>query len=527
MSTTAHGALRQLTSLDAQFLAMEDERTHGHVSALGVYDGRTASGEELTLDAIRETIRERLHLLPPFRWRLVRVPFDLDYPYWAEDPAFDLDFHLRELALPEPGDAATLAEQSARIIARPLDHRRPLWELYLIHGLPEGRKAILTKLHHAAVDGASGAEIFSILFDLSPDGRAIEPAPAGAPARPLPGQVSMLARGLAGVPRQPLRAVRSLPRALPHLDTVPTIRNVPGVASLASLSRHVARALPRTTDGGILEGRRLSAPRTSLNNRISPHRRAAFTRLSLDDVKTVKNHFGVTVNDVVVTMCAAALREWLAARGELPAEPLVAGVPVSVRTTAQVGTFGNRVSTMLVPIPTDEADPLARLRRANEVLRNAKERHKAVPATVLQDFNHAVPPALFARAAKVTARVATAHPSQAAINVIISNVPGSPLPLYIAGARQEAMFPLSGVLDGVGLNLTVMSYCGGLDVGIVADREIAEDLFPLAEAVGRALDELVALVPADPDAGPTRRTSTPPARRTERRSSTVRERTLA
>ncbi|HEX6944685.1 MAG TPA: wax ester/triacylglycerol synthase family O-acyltransferase [Casimicrobiaceae bacterium] len=495
MSTTANGSLRQLTSLDAQFLAMEDERTHGHVSALGIYDPSTAPGGELTLDAVRSTIEQRLHLLPPFRWRLVRVPFDLDYPYWAEDPAFDLEFHVRELALPEPGDEAMLAEQAARIIARPLDHSRPLWELYLIHGLPDGRKAILTKLHHAAVDGASGAEIFGILFDVSPDGRDIEPPPSAGISRPLPGQVSMLGRGLAGVPRQPLRAMRSIPRALPHLDTVPTIRNVPGVASLAALSRRAVRALPRTADGGILEGRRLRAPRTTLNGRISPHRRAAFARLSLEDVKAVKNHFGVTVNDVVVTMCASALREWLSERGELPEDPLVAGVPVSVRTKAQVGTFGNRVSTMLVPIPTDEADPEARLRRAHEVLRSAKERHSAVPATVLQDFNHAVPPALFARAAKVTARVATSHPSQASINVIISNVPGSPMPLYIAGARQEAMFPLSGVLDGVGLNLTVMSYCGGLDVGVVADREIAGDLFPLAEAVGRALDELVALLP--------------------------------
>lgn len=487
--------LRQLTSLDAQFVAMEDGRTHGHVSALGIYDPSSAPGGELKLEAIRAVVAQRLHLLPPFRWRLVRVPFDLDYPYWAEDPAFDLEFHVREIALPHPGDDAMLAEQAARLISRPLDPTRPLWELYLIHGLPEGRKAVLTKLHHAAVDGASGAEIFGILFDLSPAGRTVESPPGELREQPLPGQLSMLARGLAGVPRQPVRAMRSIPRALPHLDTVPTIRNLPGVASVAALSRRAVRALPRASDGGILEGRRLHAPRTSLNGRISPHRRAAFTRLSLDDVKAVKNHFGVTVNDVVVTICAAALRDWLSGRGELPDEPLVAGVPVSVRTKAQVGTFGNRVSMMLVPIPTDEADPKARLDRAHEVLRSAKERHRAVPATVLQDANHAVPPALFARAARVTARVATSHPSQAAINVIISNVPGSPAPLYIAGARQEAMYPLSGVLDGVGLNLTVMSYCGGLDVGVVADREIAGELSPLTDAVGRALGELVALLP--------------------------------
>ena len=486
--------MRQLTSLDTQFLAMENSRMPGHVSALAIYDPSTAPGGELTLGTIRQTIEQRLHLLPPFRWRLVRVPFDLDYPYWAQDPDFDLDFHLRELALPEPGDETMLAEQAARIIARPLDQARPLWELYLIHGLPDGRKAVLTKFHHAAIDGASGAEIFGILLDTTPEGRVVETPTSGAPA-PLPGQLGMLGRGLTGLPRQPLRALRSIPRALPHLDTIPTVRTIPGVGTLAGMSRRVVRALPRTTDGGILEGRRLHAPRTAINGRLTPHRRAAFTRLSLDEVKAIKSHFGVTVNDVVVTICAGALRSWLAERGELPAEPLLALVPVSVRTREQLGTFGNRVSTMVVPIPTDEADPERRLHRAHEALRNAKERHRAVPATVLQDANHAIPPALFARAARVTARVATSHPSQAAVNVIISNVPGSPAPLYIAGARQEAMFPLSGIIDGTALNLTVMSYCGGLDFGVVADRDVAADLFPLTQALAGAQAELVGLLP--------------------------------
>ncbi len=488
--------MRQLTSLDAQFIAMEDGRTHGHVSGLGIYDPSTAPGGELTLEAIRATVSERLHLLPPFRWKLVQVPFDLDYPYWAEDPAFDLDFHIRELALPAPGDDAMLAEQVARLLSRPLDPSHPLWELYLIHGLEDGRSAVLTKFHHAAIDGASGAEIFGVLFDPEPTGREIPPAPRnGAGAAAIPGQLSMLGRGLAGVPRQPVRALRSVPRALPHLDTVPTLRSVPGVNALAATSRRVVRALPRTRDGGVLEGRRLHAPKMSLNERISAHRRASFTRLSLDEVKRIKSAFDVTVNDVVVTICAAALRDWLGARGELPDAPLVAMIPVSVRTREQIGTFGNRVSTMIVEIPTDEPDPLDRLQRAHEALKNAKDRHRAVPATMLQDANNAIPPALFARAARVTAMVATRHPSQATVNVVISNVPGSPAPLYIAGARQEAMFPLSAIMDGAALNMTVMSYCGGLDFGVVADRGVADDLWPLTEALARAQAELVALLP--------------------------------
>ncbi len=275
------------------------------------------------------------------------------------------------------------------------------------------------------------------------------------------------------------------------------MRSLPGVNTLAGVSRRVARALPRG-DGGVLEGRKLRAPRTSLNGRISPHRRDAFVRLSLDEVKQVKNAFGVTVNDVVVTICAAALRDWLSDRGELPDEPLVAMIPMSVRTREQVGTFGNRVSTMMTAIPTHIADPQERLLFAHERLVNAKERHRAVPATMLQDANNVIPPALFARAARVTSAVATSRRVEAPVNVVISNVPGSPVPMYIAGARQEAMFPLSAIMDGCALNITVMSYCGGLDFGIVIDRDVADEAWPLADALARAQAELLELLKPKP-----------------------------
>lgn len=485
--------MHQLTSIDAQFLAVEDGKTHGHVTALGIYDPSTAPEGHLTLDGLRDLVSDRLHLLPPFRWRLVNVPFGLDHPYWHDEPNFDLEFHIRELALPAPGDAHMLAEQVARITARPLDRARPLWELYLIHGLDGDRFAVLTKIHHAAVDGMSGAEILSVLFDPSPEGRDLPAPPVTSVAGREPGQLEMLARGLAGFPRQRLRSLGRVPRLLPHLDQNPTMRTLPGVSTAAALSRRASRLGPRTTDGGVLEGRDLHAPRTALNGTIGAHRRVAFTTQSLDEVKQIKNHFGVTVNDVVVAICAGALRAWLQDHDDLPDTPLLAMIPVSVRTEADRGTYGNRVSTMLTPIPTDVGDPAERLVAAHEAMRSAKERHNAVPATAIQDTYDFIPPALFARAARVTTRVAARLPGQVPVNVVISNVPGSPKPLYLAGAQLEALYPLSAVAHGVGLNITVMSHSGGLNYGIIADRDTVDDAWWLAAAIDQAHAELLSL----------------------------------
>ena len=487
--------MRQLTSLDAQMLALEDDRNHAHVSALAICDPASAPGGQLTLDAVRDRLASRLHLLPPLRWRLAEVPFGLDYPYWVDAAEFDLDFHIRELALPEPGDRRMLAEQVARIVSRPLDRARPLWELYLVYGLENRRVAMLTKIHHAAVDGASVAELLGLMLDAGPQSPAPEAPATPLPSEEMPSQLRMLARGLVGVPRQPVRALRAVPRVLPHLDEVPTMRSVPGVPTLAAASRRFARRRPRTRDGGVLEGRELQAPPSPINRRITPHRRVALCRQSLDEIKRIKNHFGVTVNDVVVAICAGALRSWLSRSGELPEDPMVAMVPVSVRTAEEVGTYGNRVSAMLVPIPTDEPDPAERVRKAHRAMRSAKERHKAVPATVMHEANHVVPPALLVRAARV-ARMVSAR--EAPVNTVISNVPGPASPLYLAGARLEAIYPVSAIMDGVGLNLTVLSYCGGMDFGVVVDRDISDDPWSLADALAEAQRELLALVPRDP-----------------------------
>ena len=438
---------------------------------------------------------ERLHLLPTFRWRLVQVPLGLDHPYWVDDPSVEVDYHVRELALPSPGDDRQLAEQVARIAARPLDRSHPLWEMYVIHGLQDGAVALFTKMHHAAVDGASGAEVMGVLLDETPGGHVLSVRDRPAVERH-PSRREMLRRGLAGVSRYPLRAVRAAPRTLRHLDAIPTIRPVPGVKAVARTSRLIDRMIPGTNDCAAPARSDLTAPRTRFQARISRHRRVAFGSLSLDEVKEVKNTYGCTVNDVVMAMCATALRGWLSERGELPDQPLVGWVPMSVRTPDEIGTYGNRVSVMLAELPTDEADPLRRLRRVNQSMRSAKEHYRALPPSLIQDANDLIPPALFPPVARGLMRLMGMRGVQPPVNIAISNVPGSPRPLYCAGALQRSQYPISGVLDGLGLNITVFSYRDKLEFGIVGDRELIDDPWPMVEALGDALAELRELAQA-------------------------------
>jgi diacylglycerol O-acyltransferase len=487
--------MRQLTPLDAQFLAIETSRTYGHVGGLAVYDPSTAPEGRLDLPELCGIVSERLHLLPPFRWRLVQVPLGLDLPYWTEDEDFDLDFHIRESAVPPPGDDRQLAQTVARIFARPLDRSRPLWELYLIHGVEGGRVALLTKVHHSVVDGVSGNEILTVLLDPSPEGRDIEPPGEDGPAGRRPGDLELLGRGLAGLARAPVRALRSVPTALPNLTELPGANAFPGVPTLSRAVTSARRALGGPQDPGVLEVTGARPPRTCFNGPISAHRSFAFGSVSLDTVKAIKNAAGVKVNDVVVAVCAGAVREFLLERDELPDDPLVAMVPVSVRAEEEQGSFGNRISTMIVPIPTDVADPVGRLERAHELLRSAKEHHAALPADLLTDASAFVPPAVAALAARTT--VGILGRTRPPLNLVISNVPGPRSPLFIAGARLEAHYPVSAVVDGVGLNMTVMSYLDHVDFGIVADRDQLPDVWPLLHASQREVDQLAAeLAPA-------------------------------
>lgn len=484
--------MRQLSSLDAQFLALESPRIVGHVSGLAIFDPSTVPDAADMTARVRKLLAERLHLVPPFRWRLVEVPFGLDHPYWIEDPDFDLDFHIRETAVPPPGDDAQLAELTARICARPLDRAHPLWELYVIHGVRGDRVAFLTKVHHAAVDGMSGAEIMSILYDLAPEGREVPP-PEGSHGERMPTQLELLGKGILGLPR-PLKGLAVLPAALPRLDSVPIVGALPGAMTAARLSMRVAKLGRGTADGGVLERTNVPAPRTRFNGRVSAHRRFAFTSLPLDRVKAIKDAAGVTVNDAVVALCAGAMRRWLDERGELPAEPLVAMVPVSIRKREEAGTFGNRVSSMFVPIPTDEPTPERRLQRAHEIMLSAKEHHRALPAELLADASQFIPPALAARAARVTSEVLSNRRLRPPLNLVISNVPGPRVPLYSAGALLEHNFPVSVVTDGVGLNITCLSYLDHVDFGVLCCREMVDDAWTITAALEAELAALDAAI---------------------------------
>jgi diacylglycerol O-acyltransferase len=493
----------QLTSLDAQFLAIETPRTYGHVGGLAIYDPSMAPGGDLTHEDICRLVRERLHLLPPFTRRLVEVPLGLDHPYWIEDGDFDIDFHIRDSAVPPPGDDRKLARTIERIFARPLDRSRPLWELYLIHGLSGGRVALLTKIHHSVVDGVSGNEILTTLLDLSPEGRDVPPPdekelPDGERE---PTQLEMLARGVLGLPRQPLRMIRSVPTVVPNLTDFPGVGTIPGAPTVARAVQRVWGLLPGTRYEGVLETTTARPPRTPFNGRISAHRSFSFGSLPLDSVKALKNELGITVNDVVVALCATAVRDWLVERDALPADPLVAMVPMSVRTEEEKSSYGNRVSMMIVPIPTNVEDPRERLLTAHETLKGAKERHRAMPASLLTDATSFIPPAVHARASRLTMELGgrLAPP----LNLVISNVPGPREPLYLAGAQLQANFPVSVITDGVGLNMTVMSYRDHVDFGLVGDRELMGDTWELMDGLERSLDELCEVICKKRRPGPT------------------------
>src|SRR3954465_10788639 len=257
--------MRQLSSLDAQFLAVESARIYGHVAFLGIYDPSTAPGGTLGAPEVARLLEERIHLLPPLRWRLREVPLGMDLPYWVEDPDFDLDFHVRETAIPPPGDDRQLAETVARVFGRPLDRGRPLWELYVIHGLEQGRVGLLTKIHHSAVDGISGNEIMAVLLDPEPAGRVLDPKPADGSSAPAPPDREMLLRGLRGPPRQPLRALRSLPTTAPAFTDLPGATALPGVPTLSRAFSRVRQTFGPSESAGVLEVTTAGQTRTPFN----------------------------------------------------------------------------------------------------------------------------------------------------------------------------------------------------------------------------------------------------------------------
>ncbi|HEY1919639.1 MAG TPA: wax ester/triacylglycerol synthase family O-acyltransferase [Streptosporangiaceae bacterium] len=478
--------MQQLTGLDAAFLALETANSTGHVGGVSVLDARGLT-EPLTLARLTDLVAQRLPEAPPvLRRKLLHVPLGIDQPYWVDDPDFDIEYHIRELALPRPGSDAQLTEQIARLHARPLDKSRPLWEIYLITGLARRRVAVYTKIHHSAIDGVSGAELLTLLLDLTPDGRpetALTPfRPAGPPNRAM---LTMLAAGrLAWRPVQTARVAGGLVRFLPSL--APTLS--PVVGGLLGLNRG---------DGSIISTLSGRAPATPFNKPITPHRRIAFRSVDLDTVKAVKNAFGFSVNDVVLAMSAGALRRWLTEHDALPAEPLVAMIPVSVRDPSSKNAMGNRVSAMLATLPTHLADPAERLEVAHAATKIAKAQQAAIPQGLVDQISDFSPPALTARAARVVFATGLLH-RLPPFNVVISNVPGPNIPVYLGGAKLLAHYPVSVLTDGLGLNITVVGYLGQLNFGLVSCRELVPDIDELA---GYLVDELELLVKAAGELG--------------------------
>jgi diacylglycerol O-acyltransferase len=475
--------MQRLTGLDATFLYLETPANHMHVASTAIFDPTTVPGG-YSFDKVRDLVEERLPLLPPFRRRLVEVPFQLHHPLWIEDPDFDLDYHLRRAALPAPGGIAELAEFAAEVHSRPLDRRRPLWEMYVVEGLENGMIATVTKTHHAAIDGVSGAELTVNLLDLQP-----EPTPVDAelqaqwkPDRE-PSDVELVAYAVNSLVRQPVRLVKAARRTVELAWGLRTRNRQPGVNPPPAP---------------------FSAPRTSLNTSITPHRRLAFTQVALDDVKQIKNALGGTVNDVVLALCSGALRSYLADNGEHPDKSLIAMVPVSVRTEEQKGTMGNRVSSMLVSLATDVADPVERLHTISQGTTHAKDQEKAIGAEFLTDWTEFAAPAVAARAARLYSSMRLADRHNPFFNVTISNVPGPNFPLYSAGSRMLAMYPMGPIAEGGALNITVMSYMGQMFFGLVACREAVPEVWNVAHAVNDAAEELMKAAnrAADPKGAP-------------------------
>lgn len=460
--------MRPLTGLDAMFLYLETPSSHMHVTGVFVLDAKDAPGG-FDFDKVRAMVEQRLPFAPPFRRRLVEVPFKLYHPVWIEDPDFDLDYHVRRACLPSPGGHDELAAFVAQIVGLPLDRSKPLWELYLVEGLEHDRFALVTKIHHAAIDGISGAELSASFLDLSPDGERTPPEGEWRPER-VPSDFELITYALAALTGHPMSALRTARRMIETALHISERNRLPEVQPPPSP---------------------FSAPRTRMNQAITPHRRVAFTDISLDEVKAVKNHVGCTVNDVVLELCAGALRKYLDAHDELPTDPLVALVPISVRADEDKGTGGNKVSGMLVTLATDVADPVARLKTISEGTRHAKEQDRAIGAEVLTDWTEFTFPALMGRAARLTSSTRVFDRVRPMFNVTISNVPGPPFPLYLAGAQLVAMHPVGPIHEGIGLNITVMSYLGRMWFGFQGCRETVPDINLFPELVRASLDELL------------------------------------
>ncbi|TQR82951.1 wax ester/triacylglycerol synthase family O-acyltransferase [Mycobacterium hodleri] len=460
--------MQRLSGLDASFLYLETAAQPLHVCSILEIDTSTIPGG-YSFDRMRDALNLRIKALPEFREKLADNRFNLDHPVRVEDKDFDVDRHLHRIGLPSPGGRVELGEICGHIASLTLDRSRPLWEMWVIENVAGtdphdgGRLAILTKVHHASVDGVTGANLMSQLCTTEADAPAPEPVDGVGGGSDLEIAVS----GAFKFATRPLSLANVVPSTLSTVvDTLRRARN------------------------GLTMAAPFAAPKTRFNATVTGRRNVAFAQLDLEDVKTVKNHFGVKVNDVVMALVAGVLRRFLLDRDELPDSPLVAMVPVSVHDTSD-RPGRNQVSGMFASLHTDVDDPGERLRAIAGANSVAKQHSAAIGATLLQDWSQFAAPAVFGVAMRVYAssRLTSAAPVH---NLVVSNVPGPQVPLYFLGAKVKAMFPLGPIFHGSGLNITVMSLNGSLDVGLISCPELLPDLWDMADDFGAALKELLA-----------------------------------
>jgi diacylglycerol O-acyltransferase / wax synthase len=457
----------RLTALDTAFLQLESGGAHMHVAAVFVFAGEAPSYEELVA-----AIERRLHVVPRYRQKLADVPLSLGRPEWVDDPHFNVRYHVRHSALPTPGGDEQLEQLAGRLFAQPLDRAKPLWEMNLVERLapaPDGgaRFAIVAKTHHALVDGVSGADLTSVLFDTTP-----EPPPAAEPAldwvpRPEPTPAQLVGRVLRDRVTTPGEAARGL-RALTRAPREVLRRAGDGLAGLGAMAW--AGMSP--------------APPSPLNVRIGPHRRYAWVDADLAQFKAVKDALGGTLNDVVLAVVALALGRWLRGRGH-STEDLVlkAMVPVSVRADAERGALGNRVAAMYAPLPVGVEDPRAVLDTMSRAMKGLKESGQAVGAQALVQLAAFAPPTIMSQAARL-------QPRQRVFNLVVTNVPGPQFPLYLLGHELTAFYPVVPLARQQALGIAVMSYNGRLGFGLLADYDALPDLAAVQAALRAAIDEL-------------------------------------
>ena len=465
--------MQQLTGLDASFLYFETPRTPMHIGGIQIYEQAGLPGGVQGFKNILAQVESRLHLARTFRQKIVRVPFSLDHPYWIEDKDFDLEFHVRHIRLPKPGDWRQLCIQVARLHSRPLDLSRPLWEFTVIEGLdeieglPRGCYAIVSKVHHACIDGVSGIDMIQAIHDLDPANPRVKPSDKPWRGEDDPNPLELVTRATINNALQPFRFAEVAARTVP--------------------------AMARLTQG-VME-RRFQAvkpvPRTRFNGPVTAHRVIEGRSFDLAEVRAIKNVVkNATVNDVVLAVCGGALRKYLEAKRELPEQSMVAMAPISVRSKDQRGTMGNQVAAMSVSIGTHIADPIARLKAVHDDAASSKEMTNAIGAKLMTDYSQFIPSTTAALAARMYTRLGMANRGNPPFNCVITNVPGPQVPLYCAGAKMVAHYGMGPIFDGMGLIFPVVSYCGRITISATSCRELMPDPEFFAACLQESYDEL-------------------------------------